>query len=257
MTKNVSIEQLIEEEHKKISESSSKYKDFFEHAMYSHSLFQKLIVAAKPKAFFFLVFLSQIRNHHLLAILSAARLHHVQMVMNLRQVLEAGANAAYGIGNPKTEDYAKTTEFGLLEIPEKLPKKRYKWLEENYPNGSEAIKNLKKQIQQSAHSNIVDAHRNFRIKDGKKSLEIHTPFFDRRNDFQIKSDFWVIGNVAMGLTDLFYGINKNYSVLTFADDFVNRLKLFERENNRLKELQMDTRKFKRADKIAKMKEKYT
>lgn len=255
MSKYTSIEQLINQEHEKISESNLKYKDFFDHAMYSHSLFQRLIVRAKPEAFFFLIFLSQIRKHHLLAILSAARLHHVQMFMNLRQVLEAGAIAAYGIGNPKTKDYAKTTELGLLEIPEKLSKKRYKWLDKNYPRGSEAIQKLKKQIQQSAHSNIVDAHRNFRIGDSKKLLEIQTPFFDRRNDFQIKSDFWVLGNVAMGLTDLFYGINKDYNTLTFADNFVNRLQSFARENNRLKELQMNTRKFKKADKIAKMKEK--
>jgi hypothetical protein len=223
--------------------------------MYSHSLFQKLIVKAKPEALFFLIFLSQIRKHHMLAILSAARLHHVQMVMNLRQVLEAGATAAYAIGNPRTEDYAKSTELGLLEVPEELSKKRYKWLEEKYPNGSEVIKRLKKQIQQSSHSNIVDAYRSFKIKDTQKLLEIQTPFFDLRNDFQIKSDFWVIGNVAMGLTDLFYGVNKDYNVLTFADDFVTRLKLFERENNRLKELQMKTRRFRKADKISRMKEK--
>ena len=254
MLKNEPLSKLIELEQQEILDSQKKYGEFFDHAFKSHALLQKFVTNAKPDAFFFLIFLSQVRKHHLLAILSAARRHHVQMVMNLRQVLEAGATAAYAIGNSKTEDYANLTEIGLLETPSKLVAKRYKWLEDNYPNGSTAIKNIKDQIQKSAHANIVDAYRNFKIKDGTKHLEISTPFFDYENEFQTKSDFWIIGNVAMGLVDLFYGVNQKYNVLTFTEDFVANLQAFESENKRLKELQMQTEKFKRADKRARIRD---
>ncbi len=250
MLKNEPLSKLIGLEQQEILASQEKYKEFFEHAFKSHTLLQKFITNAKPEAFFFLIFLSQIRKQHLLAILSVARKHHVQMVMNLRQVLEAGATAAYAIGNPKTEDYANLTELGLLETPAKLVAKRYQWLDKHYPNGSKAIKDIKDQIQKSVHANIVDAYRNFKVKNGTDLLEIHTPFFDYENDFQTKSDFWIIGNVAMGLVDLFYGVNKDYNVLTFKDDFVANLLLFEAENKRLKEIQMQTSKFKRADERA-------
>lgn len=255
MLKSTPILKLIEKEQQEIIASEKKYKDFFQHALSSHALLQKFIVGSKPEAFFFLIFLSQVRKHHLLAILSAARKHHVQMVMNLRQVLEAGASAAYAIGNPKTEDYANLTDLGLLEIPSKLATKRYQWLEEHYPKGSSAIKNIKDQLQKSAHANIVDAYRNFKIKHGAEFLEIHTPFFDHENEFQTKSDFWLIGNIAMGLVDLFYGVNNDYKVLTFTGDFIANLQSFETDNKRLKSLQMQTNKFKRADRIARIRDK--
>lgn len=255
MLKNTSIFKFIEKEQQEIIASEKKYKEFFQHALSSHTMLQDFIVASKTEAFFFLIFLSQIRKHHLLAILSAARRHHVQMFMNLRQVLEAGAIAAYAIGNQETEDYANVTDLGLLEIPTKLSTKRYLWLAQHYPKGSSAIKNIKGQLQKSAHSNIVDAYRNFKMKNGAKRLEIHTPFLDHENEFQTNADFWVIGNVAMLLVDLFYGVNKDYKVLTFAEDFVGNLQSFETENKRLKELQMQTNKFKRADRTARIRDK--
>ncbi len=254
MTKSIAIEDLIKQEQVLIKLAESKHGDFFRHTLASHALLQQFVVAADPKAFFFLIFLSQIRNHHLLAFLSATRRHHVQCVMNLRQVLEAGASAAYAIGNHKTSDFAEATEFGLLETPQKLTSKRYKWLEENYSKGSGNIKNIKDQLQKSAHANIVDGYRNFKIMK-TKTLKIHTPFFDRSNDFQEKADLWLIANIAMGLADLFYGVSLDHKTIALKPDFLDQLKLIEAENNRLKDIMMQTKKFIRADKIAKARDK--
>lgn len=251
MIKSIPIEDLIKEEQFKIKESESKHNEFFKHALASHALLQQFVVAADPKAFFFLIFLSQIRNHHLLAFLSATRRHHVQCVMNLRQVLEAGASAAYAIGNHETADFAEVTEFGLLETPQKLTSKRYKWLEDNYTKGSDNIKNIKDQLQKSAHANIVDAYRNFKIKNNSKILKIHSPFFDHSNNFQERADLWLIANIAMGLVDLFYGVCLDHKNIVFNSNFLDQLRQLEKENIRLKEIMMKTKKFIRADKIAK------
>ena len=63
----------------------------------------------------------------MLAFLSALRLHHVQAMMNLRQVLEAGAAAAYCIANPKVEDFVDIDEFGIMDPSKELTNKRYRW----------------------------------------------------------------------------------------------------------------------------------
>lgn len=247
MMKSTPIPQLIKQEQQIMLDSEKRYTEYVQHAWAGHSLLHTFVKAGKADSFFFLIFLSQIRVNYLLAMLSASRRHHVQMYMNLRQVLEAGAIAAYAIGNHKTEDFAKITEIETMETPSELTVKRYKWLDEHYPTGSAQIKNLKAQIQNTAHANIIDAYRNFKVKKGITVSEIHTPFFDQRNDFQMKADFWVLGNVVMGLTDLFYGINNDYKVLTFSDDFMPKLKALEAENKRLKAEITKTKKFKRAD----------
>jgi hypothetical protein len=57
----------------------------------------------------FVRFFSQVKKHHLLAIFSTVRLHQIQAMMNLRQVLEAGACAAFAIANPDPTHFASTT----------------------------------------------------------------------------------------------------------------------------------------------------
>ena len=195
------------------------------------------------------MFLAQIRKHHLLAHFSAVRSHHIQAMMNLRQVLEAGSCAAYAIANPDQDGFADINEHGIIDATQELTKKRYKWLEDNFKKGSDAIKNMKSTINSStAHSNIVYAHNNFRF-DGEQGKFV-TPFFDIEDDYLVKGDLWQIGNIAMGLMDLFYGVNKNLEVIKFADDFLPCLKALEVENHRLKEEMMNTDRFKKAQKLS-------
>jgi hypothetical protein len=60
-------------------------------------------------------FFSLLKKHHMLALLSALRLHKVQTMINLRQVLEAGAAAAFAIANPETEHFATTDGQGFID----------------------------------------------------------------------------------------------------------------------------------------------
>jgi len=215
---------------------------------------QSFMVATKDKGWLFAAFLSQVKKHYLLALLSAMRFHHVQTAMNFRQVLESGVNAGYALANPRSEDFTVTSPEGLLETPKRLQTKRYKWLEQNYPAASKSIASLKKAIQSSAHSNIVDAHRNFEYTHQDKSVLLNMPFFDQYNEFQMITDFWLTENIAIGLLDMFYGINKDYKVLTFSSDFVPKLLELQEINNRIKAKVMDSEKFQRADRRAKAKE---
>jgi hypothetical protein len=110
----------------------------------------------------FVLFLSQVRKHHTLALFSTVPLHRIQAMMDLRQTLEAGACAAYAIANTDPADFADKDQDRILNPTQDLARKRYKWLEQNFSVGSNAIKRIKESINKSAaHSNIADAHLNF------------------------------------------------------------------------------------------------
>lgn len=236
--------EIIESEREMFLNADERYGDFYINASEFNILLNEFVVSADLDRYIFAMFLSQVRKHTTLALLSSVRLHHVQAMMNLRQVLEAGSCAAYAIANIDKDDFADVDENGFLDPSQDLAKKRYKWLEEHYSSGSTAIHNLKKVINNSAaHSNIVYAHNNFSFDE--KSGSFSTPFFDKEDEFWVKTDLWSIANIVMGLTDLFYGVNKGRDVVVFADDFVPRLKALEEENNRLKAIMMETDRFKK------------
>jgi hypothetical protein len=246
--KQDTIGDIIESERQMILHGAERFGDYFINASEFNNLLQQFIKSVDPDRFIFAMFLAQIRKHHLLAHFSAVRLHHIQAMMNLRQVLEAGSCAAYAIANPDRTGFTDIDENGIADISQDLTKKRYKWLEDNFKKGSDAIKNMKGTINNStAHSNIVYAHNNFRF-DGDQGKFV-TPFFDIEDDYLVKTDLWQIGNIAMGLMDLFYGVNDGLNVVKFIDDFVPRLKALEAENHRLKAEMMSTERFKNSQKL--------
>lgn len=215
---------------------AEKYGDSFHNAIGFNELLTDFIDEVRPDAWIFVLFLGQIKKHALLAILSVARQHHVQSMLNMRQVLEAGSNAAYGLANPNKDDYV-VNENNVLITKDSLDNKRRRWLEENYKDKSDSIKNMKGSINNScAHSNMVYAFNNFSMEDHA----FHTPFFDTTKDRWVKTDFWMIGNVLMGLMDLFNGINKGVGTLTLNASFTPRLLELEKQNHKIKaELEHD------------------
>lgn len=253
--KQSNLSEILTSELRVFTTAPKKYGDYFSHALQSYKLLQRFVIKVSNPGWLFVAFLAHIRKHHLLALMSVVRLHHVQAFMNLRQVLESGANASYALVNPNSDDFANITPEDLLEVSDKVKKKIYRWLDQNYPKSSKAIKSMKKMMQQSSHSNIIDVHRTFKYLRRGKHVELKTPFFDLENDFQIKSDLWVIANIAMGLMDLFYGVNLKYKIITFSPNFKKDLQSLEKENKRLKKIMMDSLRFKRADRIAKLREK--
>ena len=94
-------------------------------------------------------FFSLMKKHHTLTFLSALRLHKVQAMANLRQVLEAGAGAAYAIANPRHfRDFVDIDAFNIMDPSQKLTKKRYRWLDENYPENSKWLASTKEADEQ-------------------------------------------------------------------------------------------------------------
>ncbi len=240
----LTIGDIIENESQYILTADKRYGAFFKNAADFNALLHSFVKEVKAEGWIFTMFLSQVRKHHTLALFSAVRRHHVQTQMDLRQTMEAGVNAAYAIENPKQEDFV-TKEAGILNAPRALTEKRYKWLEDNYKKSSDFLKNQKRNSNQAAHSNIIYAFLNFDFGEMEKR-RFNTPFFDKDDDYMIKTNLWFIGNLALGLMALFFGVNQKNKIIIFADDFLPRLKALETENHRLKQEMMKSSRFKKA-----------
>lgn len=106
------------------------------------------------------------------------------------------------------------------------------------------LKRLKKTINEScAHSNAIYAFQNFEL--GKEVRRFEFLYFDKDDSDLVKGDLWFIGNVAMGLMDLFYGVNQGRNLITFSSDFVARLKQYEVIGNKLKNEMLSKERFSR------------
>jgi len=84
---------------------------------------------------------------------------------------------------------------------------------------------------------------------GSNSI-FETPFFDQEDEYLVKTDLWQIGNIAMELMDLFFGVNKAFNVVKFVDDFVPRLKALEAENHTLKTQMMAHERYQHAKELS-------
>ena len=240
--KQTTIDEIIESEREMVLTGAERYGIYFDNAFQFNALLNAFVKSVDPGRFIFAMFLAQVRKHATLALFSIVRWHHVQTMMNLRQVLEAGACAAYATANSNPVDFADTDEDGFLNASKDLTKKRYDWLDKNYPAGAAAIHNMKKSINVASHANIVHAHNTFKFD--KNSSRFETPFFDIEDEFHVKGDLWTIGNILMGLMDLFYGVNINRDVIKFTDDFVPELKRLEVVNNKLKTEMMNSKRLR-------------
>lgn len=231
--KQETLTEILDSDRQMVIDGNLRYGHHYNNAVEFYNLLQNFIVSISADRFVFSAFIGQIRKHHLLALLSSLRRQHTQSMMNLRYVLESGACAAYAIAHPDTKGFLKESGKGYLISTGKLTGKRYKWLEENYPGGSVAIKNMKDVINKySAHANLVSAHRNFKFDADQGATQI--PFLDFENSFYTKTELWQISNAAMGLMDFFYGVNQDYNAIKFKVGFVTDLKGLEAKNNAIK-----------------------
>ena len=185
----------------------------------------------------------------LLALLSTVRLHQTQAMMDLRQTLEAAVCAAFAIVHTDPALFADTTEAGALDSSQTLSRKRYRWLDDNFPDASLYIKGHKDWINNStAHANIVYTHRIFELKEREYNL----PFFDIEDDYYTRTDLYTIGAIGISLMKLFYGVNDRHGrPIEFVADFERRLLALNAQSDELqKEMLANPRTIELAQRIA-------
>ena len=232
------LDEIIDSERAMLREAETRYGLLYTHARASTSHLSNCVVSVEyDRSETFGRLFSLMKKQHTLALFSAVRLHKVQAMMNLRQVLEAGAAAAFAIAKPEPHHFVDIDPFGIMDASQKLTGKRYRWLEQNYAQKSKWIVGVKGLINDmTAHANIIVGDNTFRVSD--KGDVASTPFFDIEDEYFVKSDLWLIGSVAIYLMDLFVHVASDVAkagrgVIEFQADLHNTIHGLATESNAL------------------------
>jgi len=241
--KQKTIDEIIDSENRLVLSATERYGAYYTHAADASAFLSSFIKSLDPDRFVFGRYYSQVKKHHLLALFSTVRLHQVQSAMDLRQVLEAGAHAAFAIANTDPGLFVTEDRQGLLNSSQKLSGNVYKWLDQNYPTGSKSLKGLKDNINAStAHANLVYTGSNYEVvADG-----VSSPFFDFEDAYFVKIDLWRIGSIAVTLLDLFRGVNGSLGVIKLVDDFDDKFGALVERDEALRAEMASTDRFKAA-----------
>ncbi len=240
--KNHTIADLLNKERDMVLNAEEVYGEYFIHSMGMVATMNNLAASIdRPERFLFIAFLSLVKKHLTLALFSAVRRHHVEAGMNLRQVLEGAAWAAYGLAHEDQNLFQVVDANGRVDVPDRLSNARNAWLTANYPIKSEEILRLKKLINKSvAHANIAYAFQTFGL--GETSPGFITSFFDTEDEFRVKADLLMVANFAMGMIDLFVGVNQAEGVFQLPATFPAAFGDLVSQHNRLRaEISADAR----------------
>jgi hypothetical protein len=246
--KQSNIGEILESECLMVLSASERFGYFYDNAMGTNYLLQHGVAGVPHHRSLFARWASQLKKYHLLALWSFVRLHQIQGLMNLRQVLEAAVDAAFALAHPDNiEDYAREDRRGALVTSKSLKNKRYAWLEAHYKGGSDSIKALKDAINDyGSHGSVVQTMHNFRVELEGPEPFFGTSFFDAEDDYHVKTDLWRAANVGLCVLDLLYGVNRDFGVLTFSVDYVSRLQELIRQHEALGDEMRATERFQAA-----------
>ena len=248
------LTEIIEGEHNKTLNALNKYGENFAHNLMVFQLLESFFTEFKAPQDIFLRFYYSVRNFYLLTLFSIIRLHHAQSSLNLRQLIESGTDAAYSIAFPDVEKFAKTDEFGIMDSTIKLKSKRYKWLSKNYPATSSAMLKIKKPVQVSSHSNLVDTNRGYRLLSSKEGAQIQVSYFDFEDDYMEKAALWQLANTTLAIMGLWYEVSQSYKSIEVMPEFAKKHSNLMKENQKIKDGVMQTERFQKADTLARTRE---
>jgi hypothetical protein len=225
--------------------ASDRYGKYYKTAQDCVLLATQFLKSIDRDRWVFASFQALAKTHLTLALFSTVRLHKVQAMMNLRQALEAGASAAFAIANPDHAHFVDTDEHGILDPSQRLAKKRYKWLDQNYPQASKAIQEIKDKINTTtAHANLISAYGMSQANESEAWFS--EPFFDLEDAHFVRTDLWMIANAALTLMHVFYEMNEKRNVIKFVDNFWPSIQRLGERNEALRQEMMATDRFKRA-----------
>lgn len=248
--KQNTIQEILDSEREMFLLGEKRYGDYFINASEFNSLLNDFIKSVdKPDRAIFVLFYSQVKKHHTLALLSAIRLHNVQCGMDLRQTIEASQWATYALEHTRKNEFVDEDKNGILIPRDKYKKAMYRWLDVNFKVRADEFKKLKSLISSSVgHASIIYAFQNFKMGP-VENPGFSLPFFDIEDDFRVKADLWSVANVARGLLDLFFRANQKYEVFQVVDGFEEVFGQLSKKNDELKAEIMANEHFKEVSRL--------
>jgi hypothetical protein len=237
------IEEIIDSEALLSATAAEHYGIYYLHARNVTTFFSKCLTSIDPGYDFFAGFYAHVKKHHLLALLSAIRLHYVQSQMNIRQVIEGGAWATYALAHTEADHFVHIDKRGILRPKTELSNKRDQWLAERFLKNWSYLRGLRSQINKyGTHANLVVSHKVLRRSEGGR--EWNMPFFDFTEDYHVYTNLWSIAGIGISLMDLFLGANQPTHI-HFVADFDDRLTELLHQNQLLQQEMQNTDRFKK------------
>jgi hypothetical protein len=245
--------EIIASEHRLVLDAPSRHGRHYEHALEASFFLSNFVNAVDPGMEVFLMWMSQVKKHHLLALLSVVRLHHIQGTLDLRYTIEAATCAAYAIEHPSPLDFSEIDADGLLSPSQKNKTKQYKWLDKHFPAISKDIKGIKDLINQnSAHANLVNTSLNCLAP--QQENYIAAPFFDVTDEYYVRADLWRLANTARAIIALICQVAEGRKGIRFHHEFASIWEKLVRENDELLNELKQSDPYKRAMARAEAKE---
>jgi hypothetical protein len=244
--KQSTINEILASEQEMVARGVERYGAYYLNARAINDLLATGMVKSVDHEhyYLFVMLFAHVRKHLVLAEFSALRLHQVQAIMNMRQALEAGAGAAFALAHSDPEEFFDTDADGKLDFFRTPATKQYNWLNEHYGDDSAAIKRAKDLINWvGAHANIVMASLTSKMFPGVGGFS--TPFFDIENEVWVKTDLWHVGNIALTLMHLFYGVNENLKVFVLHTTWLHKVRALADESERLKAEMLGHKRFRK------------
>lgn len=213
---NEMFAKILAEESRLLQVADEQRDDYLNFAL---AMFQVLSENSSIKVgtenWIFPFFLTQVRKHIGLALLSVVRRHHIQAMLDLRQAIEAASWMLYAVVNTEQSAFFETDDRNAAKVTDGQKRRMYGWLDQNYSQGSKSLKQMKDHINEScAHASIVYAENNFNPADFSFS------FFDQEHARQQNSNLFFIGTCTWQILDLLYGINQTHKKIIFSTDFL-------------------------------------
>lgn len=189
-----------------------------------------------------------IKVHHTLAYMSTLRLHHVQSMMNLRQVTEATPSAAFALAHPELD--LIDSETGLVRCPKKISAKSYKWIGQAFPRHSSDLKMVKDIInEESSHFNIVNS--TLLVTEPAEGEVWRADFFDLEDSHFELTDLWLSTQLALCSINLMIEVAKVHGGFVLAIDAEARAKNIQVQADKLRADLMNSKRHQRATASAK------
>jgi len=226
------LQSFSEAENKLVTEAELKHGRVFLNTKQLIELFWDFLESAEIDAWIFISFLTQVKKYATLSLLSALRLHNAQALMNMRQMFEAGVLASYALVEKDVTTYYYKDKHDCARENKRVKEKAYKWLENEYKNSSDVIKNQKNTINSMwTHSSILLTLLNFKMDKNEKFLSM---FFDDEDDFLTKNKIWFIGNSCWGQLNLYAELIRKTKLAKLKSNFDQEMKNLGDENEKIK-----------------------
>lgn len=237
----MNLVELAKTECSMIEEAEEEFKEYYRFASESIGLLNNFINSVNIDGQVFLIFMSQIQKSTVLAVLSTLRRHDVQALMSVRHLLESYVLIIYSFVEKDFDSYVYQSKNRYAIERKDVKVRARKWLESQYPEYSNRIKNMKLQINDFyAHANLLSAFTNY---DFTNESSITLKLFDKKEDIHIKQRLWWIGNISFGVADLIIKVNQRYPLVIFNKDTNEKMVDLALENNVLQEELMNLPNF--------------